>query len=204
MVRHQCLWRRTPCLPHALSVTVLDHSHDPASPCWAFWLLPGSVIAWPVRTQAMASSLRLADEPAPADRAAADGVFSRLMALHKGRALLARTLHLLDAPLCALEGPGPHLDLGTSPSPNPNSAGPPEAAARPPATAARAQPLRPLWAVLRNARALFGVGVRAGAKVGAGPGGSVGGPEAMADATVTELGATARLAAAAAKARALL
>ncbi|KAK9831530.1 hypothetical protein WJX81_006306 [Elliptochloris bilobata] len=84
--------------------------------------------------EAVASSLRLAGEPAPADRGSADAVFGRLMALHKGRALLARTLR-----------------------------------------------------------------VRPGARVGAGPGGTVGGPEAMADATVTELGATAQLAASASK-----
>jgi len=122
-------------------------------------------------------------------------VFARLMALHKGRALLARTLHALDAPLCALEGPDP--------SPGPE-ADPGDASAAPADEqrgAARPSPLRPLWAVLRNARALFGAGVRAGARVGAGPGGSVGGPDAMADAATTELGATAQLAAAAAKVR---
>lgn len=143
--------------------------------------------------QALASSLRLAGEPAPADAAAADAVFGRLMALHKGRALLARTLHALDAPLCTLEPP---------PDPDPNPSGGPDGqadAARAPAPRSKPSPLRPLWAVLRNARVLFGAGVRAGVRAGAGPGGSVGGPEAMADAAVTELGATAQLARAAAK-----
>ena len=143
--------------------------------------------------QALASSLRLAGEPAPADAAAADAVFGRLMALHKGRALLARTLHALDAPLCTLEPPP---DPGPNPSESPNGQAD---AARAPNPRAKPSPLRPLWAVLRSARALFGAGVRAGVRAGAGPGGSVGGPEAMADAAVTELGATAQLARAAAK-----
>ena len=145
--------------------------------------------------QALASSLRLGGEPAPADAAAADAVFGRLMALHKGRALLARTLHALDAPLCTLEPPS-----DPDPDPSEGAEGQPDGMlARAPDSTSKPSPLRPLWAVLRNARALFGAGVRAGARAGAGPGGSVGGPEAMADATVTELGATAQLARAASK-----
>ena len=53
--------------------------------------------------EALCRSLRLADAPT-CDRVR-DGVFLRLMALHKGRAVLARGLRLLAAPLAAL-GPG--------------------------------------------------------------------------------------------------
>ena len=82
---------------------------------------------------AFAASLRLPDGALPpVGGRGSDAVFKRLMALHKGRTLLARALKLLLAPLVSSSG----------------YAGP--AGRRPP-------PLRIVWAFLRNVRLLFSV-----------------------------------------------
>ena len=77
--------------------------------------------------EALCRSLRLADAPT-CDRVR-DGVFLRLMALHKGRAVLARGLRLLAAPLAA---------------PGPGAAG-----------IKASRPLKLVWAALRCADDLF-------------------------------------------------
>lgn len=77
----------------------------------------------------IAASMRLPDAAVPAGGAGAgDAVFSRLMALPKGRAALAHGLRLLNAPLAWGAG------TGTPPAP---------------------PPLSLLWATLRNAADLF-------------------------------------------------
>lgn len=69
--------------------------------------------------------------PSPETRAdTSDGVFLRLMALHKGRVMLARALRLLN--------PSPEAEARSS------GGGP-----------IRSPPLRLAWALLRNVRVLF-------------------------------------------------
>jgi DNA topoisomerase 2-associated protein PAT1 len=111
----------------------------------------------------LAASLRLPDAPVPdagagAAAVAGDGVFMRLMALPKGRALAARALRVLHPP----------AEVGAEGEPN----------------------LRMLWAVLRNARALFAPPAASG-----GAGGKVSAPTAA-----DRAGAAAKVAAAAADA----
>ncbi|KAK9844491.1 hypothetical protein WJX74_003138 [Apatococcus lobatus] len=104
--------------------------------------------------EGFASSLRLSDSalcshqtPGPSPRAAAasqpltDGVFLRLMALPKGRVLLARALRLLYAPLSAGWVPAPELN-GPRPTPTPTKGCSPA--------------MRLAWALLRNVSYIFG------------------------------------------------
>lgn len=73
----------------------------------------------------------LMQAPSPDGRAeGSDGVFLRLMALHKGRVMLARALRLLY--------PSPEAEARSS------GGGP-----------LRSPPLRLAWALLRNVRVLF-------------------------------------------------